>query len=131
MIFVFLIVYAYMAACGYCEGAKAVELGSQDDYHDARTIVSVMVFILVCMAAHGFHLWIVTLWISGNALYNRVLVWRNQGSITAANDGTFDIGIGKLKVSIKYLWGTTGKPELFFTFPVFLLSSILLASTKW
>jgi len=114
----------YMAAVGFVEGCKnrwpSLPQISDSRYHEARTMATLAVFLLLCVAAHALW-WPLAAFVSLNALYNRCLVRISQGSWTDINrnqDGTpatFAI-FGR---QFSYPWGTTGKPELFFTFPVF------------
>jgi hypothetical protein len=122
----------YMASVGFVEGCKnrwpSLAPISDSRYHEARTMATLAVFVLFCLAAHAFW-WPLAALISGNALYNRCLVKISQGSwidINRNQDGTpatFAI-FGK---QFPYPWGMTGKPELFFTFPFFGAAGIILS----
>jgi hypothetical protein len=113
-----------MIAVGIVEGKKTAESGSQAAYHDWRTVASICVFILACLAAHAFW-WVLAAWVSGNGLYNRFLCKWAQGSFFAVNNGIFITGFGKFSIAMEYPIFTTGWTE-FLTVVFFGILSILL-----
>ena len=131
-IIILCVLFIYMAACGFSEGCKnrspKLPPISDGEYHEDRTIVTFAVFLLLLIASRGNWWFSINALIAGNALYNRYLVRMAQGSWTDINrnaDGT-PATFAIFGEQLPYPWGTTGKPELYFTLPVFTVAALLL-----